>query len=149
VLFAFERTIGGAITSAVVAKASLEPVLYLIPRLLSVTAGVLTIPVLYGVSKELFSRRVALVAAAFLTVAFLHVRDSHFGVTDVSMTFLALKCVLGRREMQDAWPDTGTGGPCGVAVRTGRDYEIQRRLDRVAGNRCHPLLDVVETTKIS
>ena len=90
VLFAFERTIGGAITSAAVAKASLEPVLYLIPRLLSVTAGVLTIPVLYGVSKELFSRRVALVAAAILTVAFLHVRDSHFGVTDVSMTFLAL-----------------------------------------------------------
>jgi hypothetical protein len=90
VLFAFERAIGGTITSAAVAKSALEPVLYLIPRLLSVTAGVLTIPVLNGAARELFSRRVALVAASFLTVAFLHVRDSHFGVTDVSMTFLLL-----------------------------------------------------------
>src|SRR5207245_2101204 len=41
-------------------------------------------------ARELFSRRVALVAAGFLAVAFLHVRDSHFGVTDVPVTFLTV-----------------------------------------------------------
>ena len=36
----------------------------------------------------------ALAAAALLSLAFLHVRDSHFGVTDVPMTFLVLVAFL-------------------------------------------------------
>ena len=121
-LFAFERAVGGTITSAAIAKASLEPVLYLIPRLLSVTAGVLTIPVLYAASRELFSRRVALVAAAFLTVAFLHVRDSHFGVTDVSMTFLALGAFWASVRCETRGPTPAraavAGLLCGLAAAT-------------------------------
>src|SRR5438105_6001626 len=89
-LFAVERAVGGAVRHAAVAKASFEPVLHLIPRALSATAGVLTIPALYGAARELFSRRIAVVAAAFLAVAFLHVRDSHFGVTDVPAAFLTV-----------------------------------------------------------
>jgi 4-amino-4-deoxy-L-arabinose transferase-like glycosyltransferase len=122
VLFAVERAIGGTITSAAVAKAALEPVLYLIPRLLSVTAGVLTIPILYGAARELFSRRVALVAAAFLTVAFLHVRDSHFGVTDVSMTLLTLSAFWAgvRCATRGATPTRAAvaGLLCGLAAST-------------------------------
>jgi 4-amino-4-deoxy-L-arabinose transferase-like glycosyltransferase len=90
VLFAVERAIGGAIRHATLAKAAFEPVLHLIPRALSATAGILTIAALFGAARELFSRRVALVAAGFLAVAFLHVRDSHFGVTDVPVTFLTV-----------------------------------------------------------
>ena len=122
VLFAFQRAIGGAVTGAAVAKASLEPILYLMPRLLSVAAGVLTIPVLYGTARELFSRRVAIVAAAFLTVAFLHVRDSHFGVTDVSMTFLTLSAFWAgvRCATKGATPARAAvaGLLCGLAAST-------------------------------
>jgi dolichyl-phosphate-mannose-protein mannosyltransferase len=121
-LFAIERAIGGSMTSAAVAKAALEPVLYLTPRLLSVTAGVLTIPVLYGAVSELLPRRVALVAAAFLAFAFLHVRDSHFGVTDVSMTFL-LMCAFWaglRCATRGVTPARAAvaGMLCGLAVST-------------------------------
>ena len=121
-LFAFERAVGGAIRHAVVAKASFEPLLHLIPRTLSAASGVLTIAALYGAARELFAPRVALLASAFLAVAFLHVRDSHFGVTDVPATFLAvcafwaaLRCAtrgvtIGRVAL--------TGALCGLAAST-------------------------------
>src|SRR5262245_22447070 len=39
-LFAIERSIGGAITDATIAKASFEPALHVVPRVLSAAAGV-------------------------------------------------------------------------------------------------------------
>jgi 4-amino-4-deoxy-L-arabinose transferase-like glycosyltransferase len=86
VMFAVERAIGGA----AMAKSVFEPALHMVTRVLSASAGVATIAALYGAARELFSRRVALLAAALLAVAFLHVRDSHFGVTDVPATFLTI-----------------------------------------------------------
>jgi hypothetical protein len=41
-----------------------------------------------------FDETVAIVAAFFLAVAFLHVRDSHFGTTDITMTALIVLSVL-------------------------------------------------------
>jgi len=90
VWFAVERLVSGAATQATIAKAAFEPTLHLIVRGLSASAGILTIPVLYAAARELFSRRVALIAASFLAIVFLHVRDSHFGVTDVPATFLTV-----------------------------------------------------------
>ena len=122
VLFAVERAVGGAIRHATVAKAAFEPVLHLIPRALSATTGVLTIAALFGAARELFSRRVAVVAAAFLAVTFLHVRDSHFGVTDVPATFMTvcafwagLRCAT--RGATDARVAL-TGVLCGLAAST-------------------------------
>jgi len=122
VLFAVERAVGGAIRHATVAKAAFEPVLHLIPRALSATTGVLTIAALFGAARELFSRRVAVVAAAFLAVTFLHVRDSHFGVTDVPATFMTvcafwagLRCAT--RGATDARVAI-TGVLCGLAAST-------------------------------
>lgn len=121
-LFAVERAVGGAIRHATVAKAAFEPVLHLIPRALSATTGVLTIAALFGAARELFSRRVAVVAAAFLAVTFLHVRDSHFGVTDVPATFMTvcafwagLRCAT--RGATDARVAL-TGVLCGLAAST-------------------------------
>jgi 4-amino-4-deoxy-L-arabinose transferase-like glycosyltransferase len=121
-LFAIERATGGVIRNAAVAKASFEPVLHLIPRLISATAGVLTIAVLYGAARELFSRRVALLAAALLAVTYLHVRDSHFGVTDVPMTFLTV-CAWWAALRMAAGGLTGrraaiAGVFCGLAAAT-------------------------------
>jgi len=89
-MFAAERAVGGAMAGAAAAKAAFEPALHLVPRVLSAAAGTATIVALYGAVRELCSRRVALTAAALLAVAFLHVRDSHFGVTDVPATFLTI-----------------------------------------------------------
>jgi hypothetical protein len=65
----------------------------LVPRMVSVAAGVLSVWLVYRITRELLDRTTALVAAFFLALAYLHVRDSHFGVTDVPMTALAL-CTL-------------------------------------------------------
>jgi hypothetical protein len=62
--------------------------LYLIPRYVSALLGVATVPLVFSVARRLFDRTTALLAAWFLALSFLHVRDSHFGVTDVPVTFL-------------------------------------------------------------
>jgi 4-amino-4-deoxy-L-arabinose transferase-like glycosyltransferase len=59
---------------------------YLMARALSALAGVVTVGTVYQVGGALFDRTTALVSAAFLAVAALHVRDSHFGVSDISAT---------------------------------------------------------------
>lgn len=121
-LFAVERTIGGSITHASVAKASFEPVLHLIPRVMSATTGVLTIVALYGAARELFSRGVAVLAAACLALAFLHVRDSHFGVTDVPATFLMVCAFWAAVRCATRGPTYArvvvTGVLCGLAAST-------------------------------
>jgi Dolichyl-phosphate-mannose-protein mannosyltransferase len=67
---------------------------FLIARVLSATAGIVSVWLLFRIGVRLFSQRTALVAAAFLALAFLHVRDSHFGVTDVTATCFALAGLL-------------------------------------------------------
>jgi hypothetical protein len=67
---------------------------YRIARYLSATAGIASVLLLFRIGYRLFGRATALAAAALLSLAFLHVRDSHFGVTDVPMTFMALFAFL-------------------------------------------------------
>ncbi|HEY3380996.1 MAG TPA: glycosyltransferase family 39 protein [Vicinamibacterales bacterium] len=67
--------------------------LHLVPRTLSAAAGVATVAVVYAAARELFSTRVSLAASAFLAVAYLHVRDAHFGTTDVPVA-LACMCAF-------------------------------------------------------
>jgi 4-amino-4-deoxy-L-arabinose transferase-like glycosyltransferase len=66
----------------------------LVPRIISVGAGVATIWIVYRVTRDLFDRSTALVASFLLAIAFLHVRDSHFGLSDVPMTFLVLAAMV-------------------------------------------------------
>lgn len=67
---------------------------YLMSRGLSAIFGIATIIIVYQISKILFNRNVALVASFFVSLAFLHVRDSHFGMTDSTMIFLLLTSLL-------------------------------------------------------
>jgi hypothetical protein len=62
----------------------------MIARLIVATLGTATVGVTFTAARRLFGPRVALVSACFLALAFLHVRDSHFGVTDVPATFLVV-----------------------------------------------------------
>ncbi len=88
--FAVERATGGAIRSADAANLFHRTTLHLIVRVLSALAGTASVALLYGAVRERFSRRVAVLSAAFLSVAYLHARDSHFGVTDVPATCVML-----------------------------------------------------------
>ena len=122
VIFSVERAIGGVMAGPAIAKAAFEPALHMVPRLLSAIAGAATVVALYGAARELFSRRVALLSAAFLAVAFLHVRDSHFGVTDVPATFLTivafwagLRCFTKGATVSRA---VVAGACCGLAATT-------------------------------
>jgi hypothetical protein len=67
---------------------------YRIARYFSAAAGIASVLVIFRIGIRLFGRTTALAAAALLSLAFLHVRDSHFGVTDVPMTFLVLVAFL-------------------------------------------------------
>ena len=60
----------------------------LIARGLVALAGTLTIVVLFRLTRRMTDSTTAVLAALFLTIAILHVRDSHFAMTDVLMTFL-------------------------------------------------------------
>jgi hypothetical protein len=61
-----------------------------VARFLSAVAGVVSVWLLFRIGTRLFGRPTGLVAAAFLALAFLHVRDSHFGVTDIPMSCMVL-----------------------------------------------------------
>ena len=62
-------------------------------RLLSALAGTATVGVLYAVADRLSGRTTARMAALFLALSYLHARDSHFGVTDVTATLLGITVV--------------------------------------------------------
>lgn len=82
-----------AVTSAIRRALSLDPTLtaqgyFLLARCFVALAGTLTIVVLFRLCRRIAGVNAALLAALFLSVALLHVRDSHFAMTDVLMTFL-------------------------------------------------------------
>jgi hypothetical protein len=67
---------------------------YLLSRGLSAAAGTLTVLVVWRLGTRLGGRTVGLLAAVFQALAFLHVRDSHYGTTDVAMTLLVALAIL-------------------------------------------------------
>ena len=78
-----------------VSWATVNPwLLLLIDRLLSVACGVASVAILYSIGRRLFDRTTALIASAFLALAVLPVRDSHFGTTDSAVTCLILASFL-------------------------------------------------------
>lgn len=60
----------------------------LIARACVALAGTTTVFVLYRIGRRVADAGTGLLAASFLAVAMLHVRDSHFAMTDVLMTLL-------------------------------------------------------------
>ncbi len=67
-------------------------------RLTGALLGTAGVALAFATGAALFGRRVGLLAAAFLAVSFLHVRDSHYGVNDVpSAALLALSVYFDAR----------------------------------------------------
>jgi len=68
---------------------------YLVGRIsIGVVFGTLTILLLYLIGKRLFSEKVGLLSAFFLSLTFLHVRDSHYIYFDIPLTFFTLLTIL-------------------------------------------------------
>jgi hypothetical protein len=63
---------------------------YVIGRVLSAVADAGTILLIYALGRRLYGDRVALLAAAFLSFAVLHVQLSHFYAVDTLLTFAAV-----------------------------------------------------------
>lgn len=67
---------------------------FLIGRTVGAVTGTAAVLVVYAIGRRLFDTRTGLVAAAFLALAFLHVRDSHYATTDAPMVCLMMIAVL-------------------------------------------------------
>ncbi|MBN3041223.1 MAG: glycosyltransferase family 39 protein [Candidatus Omnitrophica bacterium] len=69
-------------------------VFFLISRSISVVLGSASVYMVYLIARRLFKEKEALLSALYLAMAYLHVRDSHFGVTDVPATFFILVSIF-------------------------------------------------------
>lgn len=84
-----------AITAARFLQDRVNPTpLLIVLRFLSAAAGVATIWLVYRLVDRLFDRLTAITAAFFVAIAFLHVRDSHFGLPGVPMTALVVAALV-------------------------------------------------------
>lgn len=87
-----------AAASGVARALSLDPVTpagyIVIARAAIALAGTLTLLVLYRLGRRVTDAPTGLLAALLLAVAMLHVRDSHFAMTDVLMTLLVTSSLL-------------------------------------------------------
>lgn len=68
---------------------------YLVGRLLTAVLGTATVAVLYRLGRDAYGTPVGLLAALFLAVDLLHIRDSHWVTTDVPVTLLILLTTAG------------------------------------------------------
>lgn len=81
----------GSIADMVASWPSYWAPFFLIPRTIAAIAGTLTVAVAFRLGCQIRNSATGLVAALFMAFAFLHIRSSHFGTTDTSMTlFIAL-----------------------------------------------------------
>jgi len=77
------------------ARHTVDPtLLYILARGTTALLGTLTVWVTYQIGKTAYSRVTGLLSAAFLAVCFLHVRDSHFAVNDIPLTFFTTMVLL-------------------------------------------------------
>ncbi len=67
---------------------------FLIGRTVGAVSGTVTVLVTYWLGRRLFDGAVGLVGASLLSLAFLHVRDSHYATTDVPMTLLVMVAMV-------------------------------------------------------
>ena len=83
------RLLGTTTADSLQAMFSENPAAFhLVLRIIAALCGSLTVGVVYAAARQLFGRGTALLSALVLCLCYLHVRDSHFGVTDVPCVLL-------------------------------------------------------------
>lgn len=94
---------------------------FLLSRALSATFGTATVFVVFRLGRELWDEWTGLLAAWFLSLAFLHARDSHFGTTDVTAAFfitLAVGLLLAAHRSKSQRTFAAAGLVAGLAAAT-------------------------------
>ena len=101
------RTVYEAVSHPLDLTVFRDQVTYMVlSRAISAAFGTGTILLVYAIAARVAGRLAGLLSAAFLAFAVLHVRDSHFASTDISMTFfvvlglIALALVLGLLDLR-------------------------------------------------
>ena len=100
--------------------------IYTVGRLLGVVCGTACVLAIYHLGQRLFDRRVGIAAAAFLAVAPLAVRDSHYVKHDVPATLAVILALIAIVRIWPRTPEAGrlrndvivAGAACGVAFST-------------------------------
>ncbi|RMF95219.1 MAG: hypothetical protein D6734_06020 [Candidatus Schekmanbacteria bacterium] len=59
---------------------------FLVPRLFSAFVGTFTIWLTYITARRFYGKEAGIFSSSLLTFAYLHIRDSHFGTTDICLT---------------------------------------------------------------
>ena len=80
-------------------------------RAIAAALGTATVLMVYLVGRQLFRYGVGIVSALFLSLTYLHVSQSHFGLTDIPMTFMVLWAFLLICRVRD----DDNGGPLKTA----------------------------------
>lgn len=89
--------------------------IFIIGRALTAAMGTATVALVYSMATRWRDRTAGVLSAAFLGVAFLHVRDSHFLTLDVPATFyLLVACAFAWRQFDH--PSNKTALLCGLFV---------------------------------
>lgn len=100
--------------------------IYTAGRLLGAVCGTAAVIALYHLGQRLFDRRVGIVAALFLAVAPLAVRDSHYVKHDIPATLAVIVALTAIVRIWPRTPEAGrlrndvivAGAACGVAFST-------------------------------
>ncbi len=96
---------------------------YLAVRILSALFGAATIWLVWKIGKLVYSERAGLLGALFLSLCYLHVRESHFGMNNIPMTFwttlFALFLCNLAKQQKGSWRDhLLAGAALGLGIST-------------------------------
>jgi hypothetical protein len=91
-----------AINHPLVLSVPRDEVTYMVlGRAISAAFATATIPIVYSVATRVAGRVAGLLAAAYLAVSVLHIRDAHFFSVDISMTFFCMLTWLALMRMAE------------------------------------------------
>jgi hypothetical protein len=94
---------------------------FLISRAISAAIGSLSILVVFRLGRQIRDDATGILSALFLTFTFMHARSSHFGTTDIAMTFLivcAVSLLLDAHRTRSRRRFAGAGLVAGLAAGT-------------------------------
>lgn len=89
------RLIMGASSDEIWIEIATNPTnFFLISRMLSAMFGVITVGIIFIICRGWFGKNTAFIASFFMSICYLHVRDSHFGTVDIAMTCFIMCAIL-------------------------------------------------------
>jgi hypothetical protein len=131
---------------------------FLIDRWITALLGIASVVVMYRLGRQLRDEATGLAAAFLLAVAFMHVRNSHFGTTDITMTMFIMAAVsmLVRADAtgtRGAYALAGLCAGCAAATKynalvLGVPFLVVYALSAFDRRRAHPAKAILQPSLI-